>query len=189
MKRRMLFSLLAVPVVALAVGAVALTGFHAYAQGPGGPGMSPGPGMRHGPGMYPGMLPGPHMDPGMMKRRISIALDDALTQAGVTPEQRVAVHGARDRAFAALDAQRPDPGAHRDQMLALFEGDHLDTTQLQALQAQMEQRHQAIRDAITQAIVEIHNTLTPPQRKIVADYVREHRPMGRGMGRGPMGMR
>lgn len=172
MKRRMLFSLLAVPVVALAVGAVALTGFHAYAQGPGGPGM-------------PGYTPGPHMDPGMMKRRISVALDDALTQAGVTPEQRVAVHGARDRAFAALDAQRPDPRAHRDQMLALFEGDHLDAAQLQALQAQMEQRHQAVRDAITQAIVEIHNTLTPPQRKIVADYVREHRPMGHG----PMGMR
>ncbi len=179
MKARMWLRLFAVPVAALAVGVMALTGFHAYAQGPG------GPGPHRGPGMYPGRPFGPHMDPAMMKRRISVALDDALTQAAVTPEQRVAVHAARDRAFAALDAQRPDPRVHRDQLLALFEADHLDAGQLRALGAQMEQRHQAIRDAITQAIVQIHDTLTPPQRKIVADYVREHRPMGGG----PMGMR
>jgi len=45
-------------------------------------------------------------------------------------------------------------------VLALFEGDRLDATQLQAVHAQMAQRHEAIRDAVTQAIVEIHDTLT-----------------------------
>jgi hypothetical protein len=42
----------------------------------------------------------------------------------------------------------------------------------------MEQQHQAIRGAVTQAIVEIHDTLTPAQRQVVANYVRTHGPHG-----------
>jgi periplasmic protein CpxP/Spy len=156
MKRRTLIAVLAVPVIGLAVGALALTG--AWAQGPG---------MHGGWGR-----------PGMMKRMMSAMLDEALDQASVTADQRAAIHASRDRAFAAIDAQRPDPRAHRDQVLALFEGDKLDATQLQALHATMEQHHQAMQAAITQAIVEIHDTLTPEQRKLVASYVRDHGPAG-----------
>jgi Spy/CpxP family protein refolding chaperone len=111
----------------------------------------------------------------MMKQMISARLDEAMNQANVTPEQRTAIVAARDRAFAAMDASRPD-GRIRDQMLSLFETDRLDVAQLQALHAQEEQRHQQVRVAIAQAIVDVHNTLTPAQRKIVADYVRAHRP-------------
>ena len=114
----------------------------------------------------------------MMKRMISAALDEALDQAGVTAEQRTAVHASRDRAFAAMEAHRPDPAAHREQVAALFESERLDAAQLQALHAQQEQQHQQVKDAITQAIVEVHDTLTPPQRKVVADYVRAHGPAG-----------
>jgi Spy/CpxP family protein refolding chaperone len=185
MKRRTLVGLMTVSVVALAVGATVLAGGLAQAQGPGGPGMRGGPGMPPGMETEPGMhgpgwrgMHGPGMRPEMMKRMISARLDEALTQASVTPEQRLAIHASRDRAFAALEAQRPDPRAHRDQVLALFEGDKIDAAQLQTLHAQIEQRHQAIEKAITQAIVEIHDTLTPPQRKLVAEYVRQHRPMG-----------
>ena len=39
MKRRTLLGLMAVPVVTILTGAAALTGAHAFAQGPGGPGM------------------------------------------------------------------------------------------------------------------------------------------------------
>jgi len=138
-------------------GATMLTVAYAFAQGPGGPG-------GHGPGMH-----GPRM-----KQMISAQLDAAIAQANVTPEQRTAIVAARDRAFAAMDAQRPDPRAARDQMLALFESDRLDAAQLGALHAQMEQRHQQVRAAVTQAIVDVHDALTPAQRKIVADYVRAH---------------
>ncbi len=117
------------------------------------------------------------MFPGMMKRMVSAALDEALDQANVTPEQRAAVHASRDRVFAAIDAGRPDPRAHQGQVLALFEGAELDATELQALHVQMEQRHQVVQGAISQAIVEIHDTLTPAQRHSVADWVRAHGPM------------
>src|SRR5437867_2999784 len=45
--------------------------------------------------------------------------------------------------------------------------------------AQMDQRHEAMRNAIAQAIVEIHDTLTPAQRQIVANYARTHGPFSR----------
>jgi periplasmic protein CpxP/Spy len=137
------------------IAVAALVGARAYAQGPGG-------------GMHAGM----------MKRMISAALDEALDQAAVSAQQRTAIYASRDRAFAALETNRPDRIAQRDQVLALFEGDQLDAGQLQAVHAQMEQRHQAIRDAITQAVVEIHDTLTPAQRQIVANYARTFGPRG-----------
>ncbi len=197
--RRRTWMGLAIGIAAVVVATTAYTAARAQApvpgdrgpdgpmQGPGmmggpmhGPGMGFGPGMHGGPGMGPGMHHGfgHRWSPGMMRRRISLALDDALTQAAVTPEQRVKIHAARDRVFAAMDAQRPDHRAMRDQALKLFEGDRLDAAQLDNLHAPMEQRHQAIRKAIEQAIVEMHDTLNPAQRKIVADYVRSHAPGG-----------
>ena len=140
--------------VAAAMAVVGLVSVRAHAQGPAG------------------------MHAGMMKRMISAALDEALDQAAVTAEQRTAIYASRDRVFAAMEAQRPDRGAQREQVLVLFEGDRLDATQLQAVHAQMAQRRQAIGDAITQAIVEIHDTLTPAQRQIVASYARTHGPRG-----------
>ena len=152
MNRRMWIGLAAVPVVAVLTGAAAFT---AWGHGPGGHG-------RHG---------------WMMKRMVSAALDEALDQAGVTPAQRTAVHASRDRAFAALEADT-DRTAHREQILALFEADQIDPAQVQAVRARMEERHQRVHTAITQAIVEIHDTLTPDQRRTVAQFVRSHAPHG-----------
>jgi periplasmic protein CpxP/Spy len=126
--------------------------------------------LAQGPGMH-----GAH-GPEMMKRMISARLDEALDQANVTPEQRTAIHASRDRAFATLAANRPDPRAQRDLLLSAFEADQLDMKQVQAMSAQMDYQHQAIRNAVAQAIVEIHDTLTPEQRRAVAEYVRTHGP-------------
>ena len=154
MTRRTFQRVATVVLIGTAIGVAALVGARAWAQGPGG---------MHG---------------GMMKRMISAALDEALDQAAVTAEQRTAIHASRDRAFAAFEANRPDRRAQRDQVLALFEGDRLDASQLQAVHAQMEQRHHAIRDAVAQSIVEIHDTLTPAQRQKLADMVKSHHPQG-----------
>ena len=152
MKRRTVIGLMAVPVIVAVAGATVLT--TAWAHGPGGPGM-------HGR---------------MVKRMVSAALDEALDQAGVTADQRAAIHASRDRAFAALEAQAPNSSAHREKVLALFEADRIDPAQVQALHAEVEQRHQAVRSAVSQAIVEIHDTLRPEQRRVVAEFVRTHAP-------------
>jgi len=157
MTRRTLQRITTLVLIGATVGVAAMVGARAYAQAPG--------------GMHGGM-----MHAGIMKRVVSAALDEALDQAAVSAEQRTAIYASRDRAFAAVEANRPDRSTQRDQVLALFESERLDAGQLRAVHAQMEQQHQAIRDAVTQAIVEIHDTLTPAQRQIVANYVRTHGP-------------
>jgi len=152
MTRRTIQRVITVVLIGATIGAAALVGARAYAQG------------RVG------------MHAGMMKRMISAALDEALDRAAVSAEQRSAIYASRDRAFAAFDANRADRRAQRDQVLALFEADRLDASQLQAVHDQMEQRHHAIRDAVAQAIVEIHDTLAPAQRQIVANYARTFGP-------------
>src|SRR5438445_507178 len=83
-------------------------------------------------------------------RVLAAGADDVLGQPAGPAQQRPATYASRDRALAALEANRPDPRAQRDQVLALVEGDRLDASQLQAVHAQMEQRHHAIRDAVAQ---------------------------------------
>jgi Spy/CpxP family protein refolding chaperone len=114
----------------------------------------------------------------IMRRVVSATIDDALDQAGVTPEQRAAIHAARDRVFAAVDAAHGARRSHLEETLQLFEADRPDPARVEALHRQGEAERQRIRDAVHEAIVEAHGLLTPPQRKAIADYVRAHR-MGR----------
>jgi Spy/CpxP family protein refolding chaperone len=166
--------------------ATLLVAAYAVAQAPGTPGAQSGPPGAGGPPPMSGpmvggpRMHGPMMQGPMMRRRLSSMIDAALDRAAATPEQRVKVYAARDRVFAAMDAQRPDPGAHRDRMLALFEGDQLTVAQIGAVHQQAEQRRQTVQAAIAQAVVEVHDTLTPAQRKVVAEYVRTHGPGGPG---------
>jgi Spy/CpxP family protein refolding chaperone len=118
--------------------------------------------------------------PAMMKRVVSAMIDEALEPAQVTPEQRAKIYAARDRAFAAVQAQHQNRGAHMEQALSLVEADTIDPAQLAALAAQREAEHRQVADAITQAITDVHDVLTPVQRRAVADWIRTHRPGSHG---------
>jgi Spy/CpxP family protein refolding chaperone len=98
----------------------------------------------------------------------------------VTADQRAKIYAARDRAFAAVEAHRQTRGAHMQEALALFEADTIDPGRLAAFRSQHEAEHRQVADAISQALVEIHDVLTTTQRKAVADWVRAHRPGHRG---------
>jgi len=111
-----------------------------------------------------------------MMRMATAMIDDALNAANVTPEQRTAIYASRDRAFAAIKAQRRGQPARMEQGLALFEADTLDPAQVAAFRAQREADRRQAADAISQAIVEAHDVLTPVQRKAVTDWIRAHRP-------------
>ena len=119
---------------------------------------------------------GGHGRPAMMKRFVSVMIDEALAPANVTPEQRTQIYAARDRAFAAVEAHRQTRGAHMAEALALFEADAVDPGRVATFRAQREAEHRQVADAISQAITEVHDVLTPAQRKAVADWVRANRP-------------
>ena len=137
-------------VAVLGVGLIATVA--AFAHG--------GPGGRHG--MF-------------MKRFVSSMIDEALEPAQVTAEQRAGIHAARDRAFAAVEAHRQARRSNMDEALRLFEADVVDPGQLATFRAQREAEHRQVADAVTQAITEVHDVLTPVQRKAVADWIRAHR--------------
>jgi uncharacterized membrane protein len=113
---------------------------------------------------------------GMMKRVVAAAVDEALDEARVSPEQRLTVHAARDRVFAAFEEHRASRGGRLEEALTLFEADQVDPARLDAMRQQAEEDHRRMREAVTQAVLEIHATLTPEQRRAVAGWVRAHRP-------------
>jgi Spy/CpxP family protein refolding chaperone len=113
--------------------------------------------------------------PAVMKRFVSAMIDDALAPANLTADQRTQIYAARDRAFAAVDTHRRTRGAHLEEALALFEADTIDPGRVTAFRTQREAEHRQVADAISQALVDVHDVLTPAQRKAVADYVRAHR--------------
>jgi Spy/CpxP family protein refolding chaperone len=117
---------------------------------------------------------------GMMKRFVAAAIEDALDAAKATPEQRTRIHAARDRALAAVETHMTGRPGHFDEMLATFEADQVDPARLQAMRARHEEEHRRVADAIQSALLEVHDTLTPEQRRAVADWVRAHR--GHHMG-------
>ena len=119
---------------------------------------------------------GGHGGHGMMKHFVSAAIDDALDEAQVTPQQRDQLHAVRDRTFATLETHMKGRGAHMDEALQLFEADRVDANKVQALRAERETQMKQVGDAIQQAVIEAHDILTPEQRKVVAEYVRSHRP-------------
>jgi Spy/CpxP family protein refolding chaperone len=111
----------------------------------------------------------------IMRRVVTAAIDEALDRAQVTADQRVAIHAARDRVFAVVDAERAGRHGHLEEGLRLFEADHPDPALVAALHERAEMGRQRVRTAIHEAVVEVHSILTPAQRKAVADYVRSHR--------------
>jgi Spy/CpxP family protein refolding chaperone len=147
MRRRTVIGLSAAAIGSLVVGAAAFAG------------------AGHGPGRE-----------AMMRRMATAAIDGALDEAQASPEQRAAIHAACDRVFAAIQDHRRDRQARLDGMLTLFESDRLDDG-LRELRGKIEGEHGKIAETIGAALVEAHAVLTPSQRKVVADYVRNHRPM------------
>lgn len=111
---------------------------------------------------------------GMMKHFVVAAIDDALDQAKVTPGQRTQIHASRDRVFAAMEQHRQTRTARLQEVLAVFEADTVDTARVEAMHQQGEAEHRVIADAVRQALVEVHDVLTPEQRRALADYVRSH---------------
>jgi Spy/CpxP family protein refolding chaperone len=156
MTRRTLIGVAAVVVGGLATGAAALAaGGAAWAHG------GPGPhGWRHG----------------MMKRMVTAAIDDALDAAQATPEQRAAIQAAHGRVTKAVESHWQTRQARMEELLALFEADAPDPARVAELRTRAEAEHRTIADALTQAITEAHDVLTPDQRRAVAAYVRAHRP-------------
>ncbi|MBL9004701.1 MAG: periplasmic heavy metal sensor [Myxococcales bacterium] len=109
----------------------------------------------------------------IMKRIVSAHIDEVLDDAKVNDGQRQRIHAARDRVFAAFEDHRKKTGGSLEQALTLFESDQVDANQISALRGAHEVERKALADVVTQALVEAHDTLSPQQRRVVTDHIRQ----------------
>ena len=115
-------------------------------------------------------------------RMIGKRIDEALDAAKVSDKQRAAVHEIEGRTFEKLSALHKDKGGDMERVLTLFAGDRIDPQEVASMRAEHEAAMKQAGDTITQAITDVHDLLTPAQRKAVADYVRSHHAHGHDHG-------
>ena len=109
----------------------------------------------------------------IMKRIVSAHIDEVLDDAKVNDAQRQRINAARDRVFTAFEDHRKRSGGSIEQALSLFEADQVDATKLSTLRSEHEAERKALADVVTAAIVEVHDTLNPQQRRVVTDHIRQ----------------
>jgi Spy/CpxP family protein refolding chaperone len=103
-------------------------------------------------------------------------VDDVLDAANATADQRKTIHASVDRALAVIAQNQKDHAAAMKDGASLFEADKLDRAKLDAFRTNRQSEQKRAGDAIVDAIVTAHDTLTPAQRKTVTTWVRTHRP-------------
>ena len=117
----------------------------------------------------------------VMARVATALVDDALDHVAATPEQRAVAHQARERVLAVAEEHHQSRGARLEALLALFESDRMSEKQVGAVRRSIEADHAKMADAISASLVEVHDTLTPEQRKALAEYVKAHHARARMM--------
>ncbi len=131
---------------AIALGFVALTGFH------GGCGA-------HGHGSR---------DPAQMAAFVTDRVDDALDDLDATPEQRTRIHAVTDRLLADVQKARAGHEEVHAALLAEWKADAPDAKKLHGLVDERIEAFRAIAHEAVDAGVEVHGILTPAQREKVA---------------------
>ena len=116
------------------------------------------------------------------KKFASARIDEVLDDLEVTDEQRAAIHASRDKLFASLEDAKIGQGREEKfaKVTELFQQDELDLREIEAVKSEHREKLEKVQEAVTQALVEVHATLTPEQRKqLVEKAERFHRWKGR----------
>ncbi|WP_338864118.1 Spy/CpxP family protein refolding chaperone [Myxococcus stipitatus] len=118
---------------------------------------------------------GPHHghNPERFKQVVTWKLNDKLDDVGATEAQRQSIHAVKDRLFDEGVQLAEGQHATRSEVVAQLESDKPDA---QALHALVDARIEALRafaHKATDAVLEVHGTLTPEQRKVLASEYRE----------------
>lgn len=109
----------------------------------------------------------------IMKRIVTAHIDEVLDDAKVNDAQRQRINAARDRVFSAFEDHRRKAGGSMEQALSLFEADQIDAGKIATLRTEHEAERKALADVVTQAVVDVHDTLSPQQRRVVTDHIRQ----------------
>lgn len=112
-------------------------------------------------------------DPERMKQMVTWRLNDKLDDLDATDAQRQSIHGVKDRVFTEGLTVMEDNRAARAEALTQLESDNPDAQKLHALVDERVDAMRAFAHKVTDAVLEVHRTLTPQQRKELATEIRE----------------
>jgi Spy/CpxP family protein refolding chaperone len=115
-----------------------------------------------------------HRDPAKVAAFVAERLEDALDDLDATPAQRTAIQGIKDKLLA--DAQKVHAGRAADHamLLAEWNADHPDRAKIQALVDQRAAELTALAHEAADAVIQVHDVLTPEQRAKVAKKAERH---------------
>jgi Spy/CpxP family protein refolding chaperone len=108
-----------------------------------------------------------------MKQMVTWRLNDKLDDLDATDAQRQSIHGVKDRVFNEGLSVMEENRAARAEALTQLESDNPDAQKLHALVDARIDAMRAFAHKVTDAVLEVHRTLTPEQRKELATEIRE----------------
>ncbi|WP_426754309.1 Spy/CpxP family protein refolding chaperone [Myxococcus sp. Y35] len=112
-------------------------------------------------------------DPERVKQVVTWKLDDKLDTLDATEAQRQSIHAVKDRLFSDGVALMQEHRSARDEAFEQLASDTPDRQKLHALVDARIEAMRAFAHKATDAALEVHGTLTPQQRKELADQFRE----------------
>lgn len=118
-----------------------------------------------------------------MQRIVNHKVDAALDAVQATPKQRTAIYAVRDRVSAEARKTFEGGRGQHDQdfetALSLLTADTFDRDRANALlsqrSAEAQARWQQLGQTALGAVAEVHDILTPAQRRTLAEHLREQR--------------
>jgi protein CpxP len=125
-----------------------------------------------------------HGDPAKMEQRISKHVDEVLKEIQATPEQRTKILAVKDRMLEKAKALHESRKGERQEWLEYWQAPTVDGAQVHARIDERAKGMQTFAHEMADALIEVHDVLTPEQRAKVAEKLRQHRGHGHGHGRG-----
>lgn len=111
-------------------------------------------------------------DPERIRQMVTWKLDDKLDDLDATEAQRTSIHAVKDRLLNDGQALMEEQKAARTEALTQLESATPDAAKLHALVDARIDAFRAFAHKATDAVLEIHRTLTPAQRQTLASDIR-----------------
>jgi len=115
-----------------------------------------------------------HGDPARFQTFLSHRVDDMLDDVKATDTQRQQIRAIADRLLADGKALHAGHDEVRDQLLALWQSDQPDASQVHAVVDARAASMKAFADEVADAVLQVHGILTPEQRAQVTAKIKRH---------------
>lgn len=117
-----------------------------------------------------------HRDPARMEQMLTKRVQKMLDEVKATDAQRQQILAIKDKLVADGKALHQSRADTRQKLLALWQSDSPDKAQVHALVDGRADAMKTFADEVADAVLQVHDILTPAQRATVAQHLQQHHP-------------